>query len=232
MIARDFGAGDTNAPVFRSAEGASRAPQPEGSIVSTDNFLMTVNLGSLDGLAKGTRLDVLRGGQRIGELEITTVFRDRARGRVVTQQAVQVNDRVRTAASVYLGAVVEQMNADPANARKIGRDALSWAGTNSVPLAETRALLERIAPLDYQSGDLVVAEQDYQSLLSTAANLAEKAAALNNLGAISELRGDRSAAEARYKDALRALADSSSAAHDRQIIEANLVRVAGGHEKR
>jgi hypothetical protein len=253
LLARDLSPNPTSdaaAPVFRSAEAGSRAPRPEGSVVATDNFIITVNLGSLDGLAKGTRLEVFHGKQPMGTLEVTTVFRDRARGLIPAGVSIQANDIVRPPASVYDGAVLEQMNADPANARKLGRAALA-AGPN-------QKILDRLAQLDYQSGDTKSAEQDYQSiidnfnsppealnnlgvlnLLSGDTAQAEAkfhalhdARALNNLGVAAELRGDKTTAHASYREALRALEDSSSSPRDRQTIEANLARLAGAaHDK-
>ncbi len=238
---------DAAAPVFRSAEAGSRAPRPAGTIVAQDNFTVTVNLGSLDGLAKGTRLEVFRGKEPMGSLEVTTIFRDRARGLIPTGVSIQVNDIVRTAPSVYSGAVLEQMNADPANARRIGHAALA--------AAPNQKILELLAQLDYQSGDAKSAEQDYRSIVDNfnsppdalnnlgvfyllrgdTAQAEENfralhdAQALNNLGVAAELRGDQATAEASYREALRAIPTP----RDRQTIEANLARLAGGaSEKR
>ena len=88
-----------------------------------------------------------------------------------------------------------------------------------------RPILNRLAPLDYQAGDFLAAEQDYQVLRAYAPTPGERAEALNNLGAIAESRGQMSTAQAFYQDALRTVTDST---HDRQIIEANLARLAGG----
>ncbi len=250
LIARNLApatAPDSAAPVFRSAETASRAPQPEGSIVAVDNFTVTVNLGSVDGLAKGTRLEVFRGKQPLGSFEVATIFRDRARGQIPPGQSIQVNDIVRAPASVYAAAVLEQMNAGPANARKIGHAALA-AGPNQL-------ILERLAQLDYQAGDAKGAEQDYQSIID---NFNSPPDAVNNLGVLllldgetaqaetkflalrdpqalnnqavaAELRGDPKTAQTLYRNALNA----TPTPRDRQIIEANLARLAGAaHEPR
>ena len=202
---------NNSSPVFRSAEPESRAPLPEGSIVAVDNLLATVNLGSLDGLAKGTQLKVFRGAstQLIGRVEINTVFRDRARGLISGGQSTQVNDRVRPAASVYLNAVVERIDSladrgDIEAARKTGRDALTWAKSNNVVPGETRQVLERVARMDYKSGDLNAAEQDYRLLVDganspPAAGTAEQDAAFNAWGALLLLRGDTAQAEAKFR---------------------------------
>jgi hypothetical protein len=226
LIAKDFSPAGGD-PVFRSATSETRAPQPEGVIVATDNFLVTINLGSLDGLVKGTQLDVYAAGSKrpTGRLEATTIFRDRSRARIVSGSSVQEHDRVRPEPSVYLRAVLDVMDSN----RKLGHDALTWAVSTGATPVETRSILERVAPLDYQAGDIPAAEQDYKLLLASAAMPSDRAEAQNNLGATAELRGDQAAARAFYQDALRTLGDSqTSSTPDRQIIEANLARLAGG----
>jgi len=223
LIAKDFPpAPNTNAPLFRAAQSDSRAPQPEGTITVQDNFLVTINLGSLDGLTKGARLDVFRSGSKepVGRLETTTVFRDRSRARIVSG-AVKEHDRVRAEPPVYLNAVLEVMGSD----RTLARNAVQWAFANTTPPAELRPILDRLAPLDYRAGDFAAAERDYQLLRESAPTPDDRAEALNNLGAIAESLGQISGAQAFYRDALRNVANST---HDRQIVEANLARLAGG----
>lgn len=72
------GAGQSE--VFRGAGGGGHTPRSSGKIIATDGDEATVSLGSLDGVHMGDKLRVLHGGQSIGQLEITAVFRDRARG--------------------------------------------------------------------------------------------------------------------------------------------------------
>ena len=205
LLSRDLTPADTGtAPVFRGAEPNSRAPKPEGSIVATDNFEVNIDLGSLDGLTKGAKLEVSRGGQAVGSLEATTVFRDHARAHILTRQSVHANDTVRAAPAVYLGAVLEQMNAESPDAPKIGRDALSLARSTNVAPSETRAILQRLAQFDYKNGDLNAAAQDYQSLVDTfasppPASTAEQDAAFNAWGSLLALRGDRAEAEAKFR---------------------------------
>src|SRR5579862_7995129 len=70
LIAKDF-SGGAEKPVFRSAPSDSRLPRIEGSIHGIDNFLVSIDLGSLDGLNKGTQLEVFAAGsnQATGRLE-------------------------------------------------------------------------------------------------------------------------------------------------------------------
>ena len=53
-------AGSPSEQVFRGPEPAGRSPQPAGKIVSIEDGVATINLGSLDGLAKGSELPVFR----------------------------------------------------------------------------------------------------------------------------------------------------------------------------
>jgi len=246
LLARDLTAvsnRDEAAPVFRSADNPSRAPKAEGSILATDNLQVNIDLGSLDGLAKGTRLQVFRNNQPVGSLEVTTVFRDHARARILEGKNLQAKDQVRAEPAVYFAAVVEQMDADPAKARMLGRDTLS--------LGYSREILERLARLDYQSGDRASAEQDYRTIVEhdpanrsalnnwgvllllggDQAHAEEKfraagdSEALNNLGVAAELRGDITNAQRLYRQAL-----DSSATQDRSKITTNLARVSkDGH---
>lgn len=204
-------ASSSAAPIFRSTEPDSRAPLPQGAILTLDNSVATVNLGSLDGLAKGTQLDVFHGSsnQPVARLEVTTIFRDRARGSVPGGNTTQVNDRVQVAPATYLPAVVEYMDSladrgDLAGARKIARDALAWANSNKIAPSEQRQILERLTPLDYKSGDTNAAAQDYQSLADSfnsppAASTSEQDQAFNAWGALLILRGDTAQAETKFR---------------------------------
>ena len=72
----------TGAPVFRSPQTDSRAPQTAGSIVSIEDGVATIDLGSLDGLARDSVLQVFhaeRPAETIARLQVTSVFRERAR---------------------------------------------------------------------------------------------------------------------------------------------------------
>ena len=199
------------APVFRGTQPDSRAPQPEGTVVALDNLTATVNLGSLDGIAKGTQLEVFRGSshEAIARMEATTIFRDRSRAFISSGSPIQVHDRVRATAPVYLSAVAEYMDSlaasgDTAGARKIGRDALAWVGTDGAAPSETRTILERLAPFNYKAGDLNAATQDYQALVDTFKSsppptTSEQDSAYNALGALLILRGSTTQAAAEFR---------------------------------
>jgi tetratricopeptide (TPR) repeat protein len=192
-------AGQERAPVFRSPEPDSRSPRPTGSIVSIEDGLATINLGSLDGLGKGSQVEVFRDEKSIGRLTVTAVFRERARARILTGLRIQTNDQVRPPAAAYLDALMQQVEAqsgrgDSEAARGMAEKAAAWAETASVPPVE----LERLARLEYQLGSLQAAEKHYQSALAGVNPEAsgEQSAAWNNLAVLRMLRGDYDAAEA------------------------------------
>ena len=199
--------------VFRSATSDSRAPRPTGTIVATDNLEVTIDLGSLDGLVKDAELEVFRAGapQPIGRLVVTTVFRERARARILSGAGLRAKDQVRVPAPEYLAAVLQQLNAlaesgDLPKARETARHALAWADANAVGAGEKRSTLERLAALDFQAGDAASAEEHYRIAIASfdfapAPSTSERVLTLNNLGALSLLRGDTTQAEARFTEA-------------------------------
>ena len=199
LLSSGLPAEPNSAPVFRSPEPDSRSPRPMGSIVSIEQGLATINLGSLDGLGKGNQVQIVRDGKSIGSLMVVTVFRDHARGRIPDGTRIQVNDQVRVPAATYLNALLEQADAmsgrgDLDAARRMAENAASWAQTANVSSAE----LERLARLEYQLGSLQAAEKHYQSALGSlrAEPSGDHSDALNNLAVLHMLRGDYDGAEA------------------------------------
>jgi len=235
----------SSTPIFRGVEPESRPPQQQGAILSIEEKLATVNLGSLDGLAKGNELSVFRGGQPIGRIVVSTIFRDRARGGIAGE-TIRVGDQVRAGDSVYLSAVLQQVDALTARAElkkaiDVAEKALAQLGTNS-------ELLERIAALEYQTGALDAALRHYQAAAPQQAAALNSLAvlyllrgdyqraeallsgksdgeSLNNLGAAAELRGDSQKAAQYYGEALRAL--DGSAVESRKSVQENLTRAKG-----
>jgi tetratricopeptide (TPR) repeat protein len=230
--------------IFRGSEPESRAPQQQGSILSIEEKLPTIDLGSLDGLAKGNEVRVYRDGKAVGRIAVTTVFRDRARGRIAAGETIRVGDRVRTDSSVYSSAVLQQVNAlaasgDLKKAIDAAQKALIQVGTN-------RKLLERLATLEYQTGALDAALQHYEAaapqeigalnsltalyLLRGEYQRAEallsgktNEESLNNSGVAAELRGDSIRAAQYYEEALRL--SETAPIETRKSIQANLTRV-------
>lgn len=205
----------TGTQVFRSPEIASRSPRASGEIVSIEDGLAAIDLGSLDGLAKGSELRIFReerSTQPIGRVMVTMVFRERARGRIIEGQEIQVHDQVRVADADHLGALLEQVDAlsnrgDSDAARSMAEKAAGWAETANVPPGERRKALERLAALEYRAGSLQAAEMRYRSAVESlnqepAASLREQAVVLNNLAVIRLLNGNYDGAEAPLSQAV------------------------------
>lgn len=217
-----------NAPVFRGGEPDSRAPQASGSIVSIEDGLATIDLGSLDGLAKGSELQVFRGSDVVGRLQVTTVFRDRARASVMEGKPLRPKDEVHMGGADHLSALLQQVDAafhrgDPEAALKLAEGAVRWGESVAVPPGAMAVSWNQLAVLHMLRGEYRGAEP----LLLRAASAASKTDPVygqiqNNLGVLAELRGDRDKAAASYEDALGA-----NPGDQRQIVERNLARVRG-----
>jgi tetratricopeptide (TPR) repeat protein len=248
LLGSNLSPGRSSTPVFRGVEAASRPPQPAGSIVSIEDGLATINLGSVDGIAKGSELGIYRDSQStrlIGRVIVTTVFRERARGQIPEGREIRVNDQVRVAGLAHLNALLEQVDAlasrgDPDAARKMAEKALKWSEVARFSPDERAKVLEKLAAFEYQAGSLDLAEMHYQSIVDTlnAAPSISKSSAiaiiygqsLNNLGALAGLRGDQSRAESLYAEALRAFESVANVPPDeRKAVETNLARSRGSH---
>ena len=226
-----------HAPVFRGPETDSRAPQTTGSIVSLEEDLATVNLGSLDGLAKGSELRIFHDDQSnvaVGRFEVTTVFREHARGRIVDGQKVGVKDRVRVDDAAHLDALLQQVDAmynrgDAEAAYQAAKQAGQWVVSTDVPPARQSELWNQLAVLGMLRGDY----RDAEAQLSRAVAGSPKsgltyAECMNNLGVLAEMRGDRRTSKSRYADALQALAGiPDPPQQERRTIEGNLARLEG-----
>lgn len=216
------------APVFRGGEPDSRAPQAAGAIVSMEDGTANIDLGSLDGLAKGSELEVFRSSGSVGRLQVTAVFRDRARASVIEGKQLRVKDEVRAGRADHLNALLEQADAafnrgNPDTAIKLAGEAARWGESATVSPSAMAVVWNQLAVLHMLRGEYGGAE----SLLLRAASAASKTDSVygqtqNNLGVLAELRGDRDKAASRYNEALRA-----NPGDQRQIMERNLRRVRG-----
>ncbi|MBI1787471.1 MAG: tetratricopeptide repeat protein [Acidobacteria bacterium] len=166
-------------------------------------------MGSLDGLAKGSELQVFRdarSAQPVGRWIATMVFRERARGRIVAGPEIQVHSQVRVSGAAHVGALLERVDAlanrgDSAAARKTAEDAVRWAETAKVAPGTMWRVLERLAALEYRAGSLQAAETRYRSAVDSLnakpqASAGNQSVALNNLAVLHMLRGDYDGAEA------------------------------------
>jgi tetratricopeptide (TPR) repeat protein len=108
LLARN---GDSNPATFRGADTESRESRATGSIGSIADGIATINLGSVDGLAKDAEVDVTRGGQAIGNIKLITVFREHSRGEIASGASIRVNDQVRVTPSASLRAILDRIEA-------------------------------------------------------------------------------------------------------------------------
>jgi hypothetical protein len=222
------------APVFRGDDPDSRAPQTAGSVISVDNGIATVNLGSLDGLAKDSVLKIYRDGQPAEPLNllVTTVFRDRARAQI-TGGPVHPKDEVRVMPVTHWNALMDQVDAlynrgDADGALKAAQQAADWAATASLPPAQQSTPWNKLAVLQILGGDLTSAESSLNHAGTSPTNSLAYARAMNNLGVLSELRGDQRKAERSYAAAQAAFASvPDSPAQERAAVDSNLVRSRG-----
>jgi hypothetical protein len=209
-----------DAPIFRGTNPTSRAPKSDGVIVSIEDGVATVNLGSIDGLEKGTQLQG-------GRIVVTTVFRDRARGTIPAEATMRVGDAIHVPSSVHLAAILQQVDALRAGGNlKAAHDIAQAALPGGTP-GETRLLLERLAAIEYQTGATNAARERYEVAVDNfaqppAASSTEQASTLASYGALCLLTGDLD----RATDLLRkALAQSPVPALKAEILN-NLGAVA------
>lgn len=261
LLARSLQPAAARPDVFRGADPDSREPRTTGSIASIEDGVAAIDLGSLDGVAKGSELNVIRAEHVAGRVVVTTVFRERARAQVVSGQ-VRRGDAVRVPPAAHLNALLEQVDAlsargDSAGARKSAEKSVAWAINTKISPGEA---LERLASLEYHAGMLQNAEQHYQAAETAAAfnalavlrilrgdysGAAQPLAAaiskstrgdvlyargMNNLGVLTEVRGDRKKAADLYGEASRVFAASHDASdEERRAAETNFARVRGSH---
>jgi len=179
---------DPNSAVFRGAESDGRAPRALGSVVSVADGQAAFDLGSLDGLAKGGRVDVMHDGKPVGTLAVTTVFRERARGDASPGLKLHAGDQVRVPDAAYLGALLDQIDAlsargDSAGARRMADEASHLAADSD---ASDYAGLNNLAVIAELRGEKAKARSFYQRAL--AANPPE-AALLSIAGNLARVEG-------------------------------------------
>jgi anti-sigma factor RsiW len=217
-----------NAPVFRSGEPDSRPPKAAGVIVSVEDGIATINLGSLDGLAKGSELQVFRGSGAVGRLQVTAVFRDRARATVMEGKQLRPKNEVRVGGADHLNALLQQVDAafnrgEPGAAIKLAEEAVRWGQSAAVPPGAMAVSWNQLAVLQTLRGEYDSAESHLlQAVSATSKTDPVYYQIQNNLGVLGELRGERDKAARSYHDALGA-----GPGEQRQIVERNLSRVRG-----
>jgi hypothetical protein len=214
-----------SSPEFRSAADASRAPRSSGVVVSIENGEVAIDLGSLDGLAKGSEVQVVRAGQSgATRLTIGTVFRERSRGLVTPPNAARVGDRVEVPSSLQLNALLEQALSrvaarDTDAARTAARQAVA-VSANASDSAGADAMNELAAVLinsrDYADAEILLRRAQTSATGVTAVRVA------NNLAAVAVLRGDVAAAESLYRAALAMAGTAPEYEAARYVVEKSL----------
>jgi Flp pilus assembly protein TadD len=209
---------------FRSVDADSRSPKSEGVVVSVDQDEAVLDLGSLDGIVKGSMLQVFRGrhdAAAVGRLTIATVFRERSRGRA-TSGTLQVGDRIEIAPAMHLAALLEQVEAritagNSTEALAIAERAVASSVAPGTPSNLRRRALDRLGTLEHRAGSfddaarhLRLAVDDFDA--APAATPVQRATILNELGAVLIARGDYVEAE-RILRVARPLATGAPAAH-------------------
>ena len=210
---------------FRADEARSRPPKGQGFVVSVDEGEVAIDLGSLDGLVKGSELQVIRGNadaQAVGRLTIVTVFRERSRGRPVPAGSLQVGDRAEVAPGVQVAALSDHVAAlmaagDATAARAPAERAVSMARTPGVPSDARRQALGNLGTLEHRAGALDDAERHLRGAVDDfdvepTATAMQRAETLNELGAVLIERGDYPQAEQTLRQA-QPLAEGAAGVH-------------------
>ena len=177
--------------VFRGNDTATgdRAPRATGSVASVEDGAATLDVGSLDGLAKGGTVEVIRDGRVAGTIILDTIFRTRARGRA-TGLAVRAGDQVHVPDAAYFNALLDQIDAlatrgDATGARRIAGQAarLDADATPTDP-----ADLNNLAVIAELRGDNAKAESLYRQALAAGPAEAAKRSIEANLARIKEAK--------------------------------------------
>ncbi len=222
------------APVFRGAESGSRLPREKGTVAAIGDGVASIDLGSVDGLEKGTELEIYRDAQSttpIARLIVETVFRERARGRIVPASPIPIHGEARVPPAMHLTVLLEHVDAlcarhDLNAAKTVAEQAVALTESTAVPAEGRAKAQEKLAAIEYQTNSLVSAEQHYLAIAKS--DTVIYAESRNNLGALAEERGDRDAARKFYAEALQTLGRISDASpEERQAIEDNLARFKG-----
>ena len=206
----------------RAGAAPDRLPKQVGSIVSSATGTIEVDLGAVDGLSNGSTLTVVddSGTATVAErLTVTTVFRDRARGKIPGGVSLATGTRVRVDAADHLLALSEQIGARLSRGET---DAAQRLASQALPIAQSaalrgdarRAVFVQLGALAHRTGDTATAERHLdataQALESPpAASATERAEILNALGMAAASRGDLAKAEASLLRAQTAVADGA-----------------------
>jgi len=128
--------------------------------VSVNGDEVEVDVGSLDGIGKGSTIQLFHGSgaQPVATLQITTVFRERARGQT-TGAGVAAGDRAEVGRSDSVNALMQQVAArtetgDVAGARHLAERASERAESQDVSPAVRRQALTKLGALEHAGGSI------------------------------------------------------------------------------
>ena len=132
----------------------------------------TINLGSVDGLAKGSEVEVYRDNtlkHPAGTLRVGTLFREQARADVGPKD-LKVKYVVQVTDGDHLQALIQQATASEARgdlteARRAAASANKWANNATVTTSQKASAAELLARLDFTAKDLAGAEMHYRAAL-------------------------------------------------------------------
>jgi len=174
---------DSNPATYRGANTESRESRATGSIESIADGVATVDLGSVDGLAKDAEVEVIRDGQVIGKTKLAMVFRDHSRGEIANGSPIRVKDQVRVPPLARLRAILDQIDAamareGPEKAMRVAQQASLEGFDADLSHAEDLNNAGVIAELH---GDRLKAIRFYQRASQTGTSLENRQAIEKNL---------------------------------------------------
>lgn len=197
---------DPSRSEFRSVEAGTRLPRDNGVVAARQGDEIEINLGSIDGLAKGSTLSLIRkdGGELSATLTVETVFRDRARGRARPAANARPGDRVEVSRADAVRALLEHADArvaggDLSAARRLAELAVRRAEAVGAPDGLKRRPLVELGSLEHRIGAIDAAERHLRRAVQTideppVATAIERAQVLSALAAV--LIGKRAYGEA------------------------------------
>jgi Flp pilus assembly protein TadD len=194
------------AATFRGTGRDSRPPKGEGTVIAIEDSEVTVDVGALDGVEKGSHLRVVRDDEAVATVTVARVFRARATGATENIGLLQIGERVIVDPAVQVDALLSAASdrvaaADIEGARILAERAVSVAATNPVPPLLAWRARTRLGTLAHRAGNLETAETHLRAAaaqLDTIAGISndECAELENELGAVLIARGEPAEAEA------------------------------------
>jgi len=184
-------AGGDSATVFRGAEPDSRAPRVTGSVTSIADGVVSIDLGSVDGLSKGAEVDVFRDRQAIGKVKLTTIFRDHARAEAAPGLPVGLHDSVHVPRAASLRAALDQIAAFSARGDADGARLVAEQAATGDRLDIAAAGYEdwnNLGGIAELGGDRVKAQSLYEQALRANPPLQARSAIESNLARVKAMK--------------------------------------------